>query len=77
MITHIISSDCVILYINQNEKFAVKDAVNSALLQAGLTTWDSIEADVFCLEDTSLIIARPRAPLTRRVKPNSPRLSRY
>lgn len=76
MVTHIISNECIVFYLHSDEEFALREAVNKACKSTGFKTWDDIEAELFNLGKDSLIIVRPRPPLTRRVKDGIPRLYR-
>ena len=76
MVTYIFSGECIVFHVSRDEEFALREAVNYACRSTGLSRWSDIEAELFCKGDSSLIIARPRPPLTRRLKDARPRLYR-
>jgi len=76
MVTHIVSNECIVFYIYGNESFVLRDAVNNVCKNTGLGSWNDIEAELFRIGENSLVIVRPRPPLTRRLKDGTPRLYR-
>ena len=79
MVTYPISPDCVAAILSDSElvnEQAIRKAVASCLEAAGCRPWPDIEAELYCLEGRRLLIARPRAPVRKRLSGHFPRLRR-
>ena len=76
MITYYVSADAVALGLTENEKNTAKKLVNQCLRDHGMTPWESMESEIFLTAGESLLIARPKAPKTKRIEVYSPRLYR-
>ena len=76
MVTYCISSSCFAALLEEAEAPNIRRTVDLCLLAAGCLPWREMEAELFRLEDRSLLIARPSVPCPVRLPPASPRLRR-
>ena len=76
MDTYAISEDSVALLLPGDVVPDVGRTVRLLLRMAGYSPWRRVEAELFTLGDTSLLLARPAPPRTRRLRGHEPRLNR-
>lgn len=76
MITYTVTQDAVAVILDDSEHTPLKNLIENCLISYGLEPWPDIEAEQFTLCGESLVIARPRAPLSMRTGRSTPRLRR-
>ena len=76
MITYYAGCDAVVLELEKEERGNTLMLVRRCLMDHGLSPWEKIESEVFRLNGTELLIARPQGPKLCRLNGKTPRLRR-
>lgn len=77
MITCAVSSENVALILEGNETDDIRKAVLLSLTGNGISPWRNMEAEIFTIGESSLLLARPCPPARRRVGSDAIRLIRH
>lgn len=76
MITYHVDSEAVALGLSESEIKMAALLVKRCLRENGISPWERVESEIFSFPGHNLLIARPGAPMLRRVPERAPRLKR-